>query len=43
MPMTLTINDNPVTVPEGSSVLDAVNFSGTTITPMLGPPRASRS
>ena len=33
MPMTLTINDQPVTVPEGSSVLDAVNFSGITITP----------
>ena len=43
MPMTLTINDQPVTVPEGSSVLDAVNFSGITITPMLGPARTSRS
>ena len=43
MPVTLTINDNPVSVPEGSSVLDAINFSGTTITPMLGPLRASRS
>ncbi len=43
MPVALAINDHPVTVPEGSSVLDAINFSGTTITPMLGPPQASRS
>ena len=32
MPVTLAINDHPVIVPEGSSVLDAINSSGTTIT-----------
>ena len=38
MPVTLTINDNPVTVPEGSSVLDAINSSGTTISQLCKDP-----
>ncbi len=38
MPLTLTINDNPVTVPEGSSVLDAVNSSGTSISQLCKDP-----
>ena len=38
MPVTLTVNDKPVTVPEGSSVLDAVNSSGTTISQLCKDP-----
>ena len=38
MPITLTINDNPVTVPEGASVLDAINASGTYISQLCKDP-----
>ena len=38
MSITLSINANPIDVPDGSSVLDAINISGTYISQLCKDP-----